>query len=97
MLPHGVLHVAPGGEDALAPDAGHIVHDLVEDSHADVRHADLVGVREAKSDTGVDLRKVLYRLIVFAAHVAGRLLHTGQNALQAAVNCFVHRRTSMQN
>ena len=34
VVPHGLLHVSPGGEHALAPHAVHPVHDAVEDTHS---------------------------------------------------------------
>ena len=80
------LHVAPGSEHALAPDAGDIVHYAVEDTHTQVGHTDLVGIREAEGDAGVYRRLVLEDGVVFAAHVAGGLLHPGQDAFQS----FIH-------
>ena len=84
---HLLLHVAPGGENTLAPDAFHVVHNAVEDPHTEVRHTDLIGVREAEGHTGIHLREVLHHRIVLAAHIARRLLHAGQDAFQS----FVHR------
>ena len=80
------LHVAPGSEHALAPDAGDIVHYAVEDTHTQVGHTDLVGIREAEGNAGVYRRLVLEDGVVFAAHVAGGLLHPGQDAFQS----FIH-------
>ena len=34
IVPHGLLHVSPRGEHALAPHAVHPVHDAVEDTHS---------------------------------------------------------------
>ena len=34
VVPHGLLHVPPGGEHALAPDTIHLVHNAVEDTHS---------------------------------------------------------------
>ena len=82
VLPHGGLHIAPGGEDPLAPDAVHLIHDAVENPHADIGHADFIGVREAEGHAQVHLGLVLDDLSVFAAHVPRRLLDRGQNAMQ---------------
>ena len=85
-MAHLRLHVAPGGKDPLAPHAVHVVHDTVQDPHAQVGHADLVGVREAEGDPGVHRRLVLHHRVIFAAHIAGRLLHPRQDAFQL----FIH-------
>ena len=85
-LAHLLLHVAPGGEHALTPDAVHLVHDAVQDPHAQIGHADLVGVGEAEGDAGVHLRLVLQHGVIFAAHVAGGLLHPRQDAFQSLIH-----------
>ena len=50
VLAHGRLHVPPGRKDSLAPHAVHVVHDAIENAHADVGHADFIGVREAEGN-----------------------------------------------
>ena len=52
MLHLGV-HIAPGGEHALAPDKGQAVHGVVQDAHAQVGHADFIGVREAEGQAEI--------------------------------------------
>ena len=42
---HSLLHISPGGEDTLTPDAFHLVHHAVEDPHTHVGHTDLIGIR----------------------------------------------------
>ena len=86
---HLRLHIAPGGEHPLAPDAGHLVHHAVEDAHADVRHADLIRIREAERHAHVDVLFPLYDLVVFSAHVARRLLH----AREYPVDLICHGRS----
>ena len=81
-----LLHIAPGGEHALTPHAVHLVHHAVENTHTQVGHTDLVGVREAEGNTGVHRRLILQNGVIFAAHVAGGLLHPGQDAFQS----FIH-------
>ena len=83
-----LLHVAPGGKHALAPHAVHLVHDAVEDAHTQIGHTDLVGIGETEGDAGVDLGLVLQNGVIFAAHVAGGLLHPGQDAFQSFVHVF---------
>ena len=87
---HLLLHVAPGGKHPLAPHALHVVHNAIENAHAQVGHADLIGVREAEGNAGIHLGRVLLHGVVFPAHVAGRLLHPGQDALQS----FIHGKFS---
>ena len=74
---HFLLHVAPGGKHPLAPHAVHGVHDAIENAHAQVGHADLVGVGEAEGDAGVHVLFILDNRVILAAHVAGGLLHAG--------------------
>ena len=80
VFPQLLLHVGPGGEDPLAPYAGHPVEDPVEDAEAQVGHADLVGIREAEGEPGIHLALVLHDRVIFPAGVPGRFLHPGQDA-----------------
>ena len=82
VLAHLLFHVAPGGKYPLTPNVGLMVHDAVENAHAQIGHTDFVGVREAERHPDVHLGLVLDDLIVFTAHIAGRLLHRWQNAFQ---------------
>ena len=74
---HLLLHVAPGGEHPLAPHAVHLVHDAIENAHAQVGHADFVGVGEAEGDAGVHIFFIFDDRVILAAYVAGGLLHAG--------------------
>ena len=71
---------------ALTPDAGHPVHGCIENAHADVRHADLINIRETKSEAQVHLRLVLDDLAVFAAGIARGFLHARQDAFQSLIH-----------
>ena len=51
-----------------------LVQVVVEDSHAEVGHADLVGVGEAKREPGSNGRRVLADLVDLTSNVAGRSL-----------------------
>ena len=84
--PHLLLHVSPGGEDPFTPYAVHVVHDAVEDTHSQIGHPDLVGIGKAEGDTGIHLRLVLLHGVVFAAHIAGGLLHPWQDAFQSLIH-----------
>ena len=81
VFPHGLFHVPPGGKDSLTPDPLHPVHDSVENPHANVGHADLVGIREAEGHPYPDIRQILLDFAPLAAGIAGGLLHRSQNAL----------------
>ena len=83
---HFLLHVAPGRKDALAPHALHLVHDAIKDPHAQIGHADLVGIRKAKGNAGIHLRLILDDCVIFAAHITGGLLHAGQDPLQLLIH-----------
>ena len=75
-----LLHVRPGGEHPLAPHAGHLVEDSVEDAEAQVGHTDLVGVWEAEGEAGIHLALVLHDRVIFPAGIPRGLLHPGQDA-----------------
>ena len=83
---HLLLHVAPRGKYPFAPHAVHGVHHAVQDPHTQIGHTDLIGVGEAERDAGIHVLPVLDDSVVFPAHIACRLLHTGQNAFQSLVH-----------
>ena len=90
FLPHFLFHVSPGSEDTLTPDPGHVVHNAVEDAHAKVGHADLIGVREAEGEAAVHLSLVLLDGLIFAAHIAAGLLDPGQDFFQFMIHRDLH-------
>ena len=79
VVPHGLLHISPGGKDTLAPHIGDLVHDPVENAHTHIGHTDLIGVREAKGHSNGHVFLVFPHLPPFAAHITGGLLYRGQN------------------
>ena len=83
---HLLLHIGPGGEDPLAPHAGHVVEHPVEDAEAQVAHPDLIGVGEAEGEAEVHLVFVFHHRVVLAAGVAGGLLNAGQDAFQSLIH-----------
>ncbi len=83
---HFLIHVPPGGVDPLAPQEGQAVHGVIQDAHAQVGHADLVGIREAEGQAQLNLLLVLDDLVILAAGVAGGLLHPRQDPFQS----FIH-------
>ena len=90
---HLRLHIAPGGEHPLAPDAGHLVHHAVEDAHADVRHADLIRVREAERHAEIDFTFIFLNFAVLTAGVPGGLLYERENSFKFLVHTskLLHR------
>jgi len=72
------LHVEPGRKDALASDAGRVVEQRVENFAAEVGHPDLVGIGESQAHPRPHGCRILADLVVFATHVARRLLDLGQ-------------------
>jgi hypothetical protein len=54
-----------------------LVHNGIKDTHSQIGHTDLIGVREAEGYPKVDFLLVLYDLLVFASHISGRLLYIG--------------------
>ena len=47
---HLVLHIDPGRADTLAPDVLLVVKQAIQDARAEMRHSDLVGIREAECE-----------------------------------------------
>ena len=90
-LLHLLVHVAPRRVNALTPDIVEAVHGVIQDAHAEVRHAYLIGVRKAEREPDVDLRLVLDYLIIFAAGVARGLLHARQYAFKSFVHFKLRR------
>ena len=78
-VPHLVLHIQPRRKHALTPDIRLVVEQSVENPAAQMRHTDLIGVGEAQGKAEKDLVLLLDHRTPFAADIAGRLLHTGQN------------------
>ena len=80
---HEPLHVDPGGIGALGERVGALVEDLVEDLEPLVGKAHLVGVRVHEEPGHLARRVGRYLGSVFAPDVPGRLLHLGQQRLDA--------------
>ena len=87
VLAHHLLHVGPHGVGALGHDPVALVEHFVEDLHALVGQADLVGVgvhqRPADGRAVLGAVPVLDRRVELAADVLDRLLHGRQLRLQA--------------
>ena len=81
-----VLHVCPRRKDAFAPHPRHAVERRVQNAHSEIRHADLISIREAERHAQLDLAARLDDLVVFSAHIPRRLLHGHKDAFQ----CFCH-------
>ena len=86
LSPHLLFHIPPGGEHPLAPAPGQVVHHAVEDAHAQIGHADFIGIRETEGVAHLHLPPVLDHRVVFSARVPGRLLHPGQDAFQTTIH-----------
>ena len=82
MRAHFVFHIAPRRKDPFAPDAGHLVHHAIQDSHADVGHTDLVGIRKTERNAHVNVRFIFDDLIIFSAHIARRFLDTHEEPVE---------------
>ena len=77
-------HVHPRRKHALAPSVLARVDGMIEDLHAQMRHADLIGIREKKRIAHIDRFRVFHDAPELAAHVTHRLF----NALQKRVDPF---------
>ena len=73
MLFHFLLHIHPRGVGALAPNIGMLVECPIEQAHAEIGHADLVGVGEAEGKASLDVGFILDDLTVFSARISARL------------------------
>ena len=86
--PHQRLEVGPDGVAALGQGVRPLVDDLVEDLHALVRQADLVGVRVEQRPVDGDRVPVLGARVELAADVLDRLGHLGQQRLKPVKQRF---------
>ena len=78
-LSHFLFHIDPWRKNALAPDAILVVEQPIQDARAEVRHADLIGVREAERKAQIHFRFVFHHRAPLTADIARRLLYAGQN------------------
>jgi len=76
---HLPLHVRPGRVAALGGDPRVVVQDRVEDLEPQVRHPDLVAVREGEGEEEVALRVVLPDGVDLSAGVAAGLFDGQQD------------------
>ena len=83
VLAHQRLEVGPHRVGALGQDVGLLVEHLVQDHDALVGQADLVRVRVHQAPADVGLVPVLDGRVQLTADVLDRLLHLGQQGLQA--------------
>ena len=74
---HERLHVHPGGKHPLAPDVLPLVHQAVEDFHAQMGHPDFIGIGETKSKPGLYPGRVFPHGVELAAYIPARLLDLG--------------------
>ena len=86
LAAHFLLHIAPGGETALAPQTVHLIHHAVQNPAAQVGHADLVGIRETQGKPGIHLAWLLDHGVVLPAGIAGRFLNLWQNLFQNSIH-----------
>ena len=59
---------------------------MIQNAHAQVGHADLIGIGKAEGQTDVHLLLVLDDLVIFPAGISGGLLHFRQYAFKS----FIH-------
>ena len=88
MLAHGLFHIAPRCKDTLAPNAIHLVHHTVQDTHTHIGHADLIGVWEAECHADTHICQIFFDLVKFTAGVPRRLLHSRQDSLYQFCHSF---------
>lgn len=90
MLAHFLLHVWPWRKHALAVGVRALVEQVVEDFHPEVRHADLIIVREAEREPDVHVRRILFYHPELAACILHRLFHRHQDF----INWIYHQITA---
>ena len=81
MLAHFLFHIAPGGKNALAPYAIHLIHDTVKDPHTHIGHTNLISIRETEGHTHAHVIFILFNFVKFSAGIPCRLLHSRENPL----------------
>ena len=83
---HLGLHVSPGCEYPLTPDAFLLIQQPIQDAHAQVGHADLISIRKAERHPCVHAPAVLDLRIIFPSRIPRGLLYPGEDHL----HCPVH-------
>ena len=78
MLPHKRLEIRPRRKDPFAPEIFPAVDEAVQDFHAKVGHADLIGIRKAKGKPHVHVLNFLDNAAHFSPDILRRLLHLQQ-------------------
>ena len=86
LPPHRRLHIGPRQEHPLGERVRPRIDDLVQDGQPEVRHADVVDVREKQRDPDGGGIPILDRLVQLAAGVAAGLFHVRQDAREDAGN-----------
>ena len=68
-------HIHPRRENAFAPCVRALVDDGIQNAHAQMRHADFIGIRKQKGVPYAHVRGIFHHRAVFAAHIAHGLLY----------------------
>ena len=93
QLAHLFLHIYPRAEYALTPDIGVGVQRAVQKAHAEIGHADLVGVGKGEGEARLDLGFVFEYGTVLTARVAPGLF----NGFENGADLFVHKDLTKMN
>ena len=83
---HLLLHIAPGGEHPLAPHPLHLIHQPVENPHAQIGHADLIGIRKTECVAHIHGAAVLDHRVVLPAGISGGLLYPREDVFQSTIH-----------
>ena len=79
VLTHFFFHINIGSKHTLAPRIVKPVDNGVQNLHAEMRHSDLICIREAECISDVYFVLIFYYAVQLAADVASRLLNLLQN------------------
>ena len=98
ILPaHGVGHIGPGHECALAQRPGALVDDMIQDFDAKMGHAHLIGIRKAKGKGDLGLIKGLADGIHFAARIARGFQNRVEQTFETFSGKLFHNASSKHN
>ena len=76
FLPHQRFHISCRCKNTLAIDIFLFVQLMVQDLQSEVRHADLIKIRESKREPRIDLLQILLCREKLSADIASGFFHT---------------------
>ena len=75
FLTHDLIQIHPRRKDTLTPDIFTFIEHVVEDHHAQIRHTDLINIREAHGKADIYVILIFHYRVDFTADIAGSFVN----------------------